>query len=500
MPILQLLPWGRAPRTPSSTSAAISKEADRYYNNLIIHGKERLIPWSKSPFYDQSTIAYRKLQEVQKQTNYDGVTSPEACVNGLMADEAKDLDHDESNNKETGEHPPVWLDLFYDLAWTSTFSNVTQNNTISGEESLPYAAFFVLVWWMWVSQVSYNIRFYSNDWVHRICIFFQFCVFAALAAFTSGLDVMEFIRSGNSGPAQRALDIINGVSQDQRMARDRAEKHRVLLCLQYIRVWLYAHDKRDPAVTIKPIAMFISTGLWCSSIAMLLTQYTNDATQVANFVIWGIAVAIEVASHYFSPLASHLRSTRSLAPRLATLVTIISGEGLIVIIGTLWLGPPSPGFILRALCAALVAYLTFYLYFESTSRRVRANRPSLWIFLHLPYMICIVLFMEGIKNLLLYTILCQSTEFVITQVLSFLEAAKASDNTFSTLNQTMDTFLTEIGMPWDDQKKLRVLVATAMNNTATNQAAFERAFTGGLYRLFVDWDAQAIEVGLLKRL
>ncbi|CUA71438.1 hypothetical protein RSOLAG22IIIB_09549 [Rhizoctonia solani] len=58
----------------------------------------------------------------------------------------------------------------------------------------------------------------------------------------------------------------------------------------------------------------------------------------------------------------------------------------------------------------------------------------------------------------------------------------------------MDTFLTEIRMPWDDQKKLRVLMATAMNNTATNQAAaFERAFTGGLYRLFVDGAAQAIE-------
>lgn len=48
---------------------------------------------------------------------------------------------------------------FYDLAWASTFSNLTQNSTISGgEESLSYAVFFSMVWWMWVSQVSYDIR------------------------------------------------------------------------------------------------------------------------------------------------------------------------------------------------------------------------------------------------------------------------------------------------------------------------------------------------------
>jgi low temperature requirement protein LtrA len=74
--------------------------------------------------------------------------------------------------------------------------------------------------------------------------------------------------------------------------------------------------------------MFISAGLWFGSFTMLyLSGYTNDAAHISKFIMWGVAIAIEVAGHWFSPPPGHLRSMGSLTGRLATLVTIILGEG-----------------------------------------------------------------------------------------------------------------------------------------------------------------------------
>ncbi|CUA74339.1 Serine/threonine-protein kinase TEL1 [Rhizoctonia solani] len=497
--------------------AAIKKEIDPENDDLILHRRERLIPWSKSPFYDKLTVQYRQLKEERRQSTYPGISTPvpETYAGMLTADEIKDVD--KSNDEERGERPPAWLDLFYDLAWASTFSNLTQNNTISGgQESISYATFFALVWWMWVSQVSYDIRFYSNDWVHRICVFLQLCVFGVLAAFTSKFDVTAFIGSDDSDPAQAALDNFNGVSQDQQAANNLAAQRvpevsffgialvvgisRVLLCLQYVRVWLYAHDKRDAAVVVKPLAMFISAGLWCGSFAMLFTvRYTNNAAHISKFIMWGVATAIEVAGHYFSPPASHLRSMGSLTARLATLVTIILGEGLNGITGTLRFAATSLGFNLRCvalvLCTAVVVYLTFYLYFEGTRPRISKNRRSLWICLHLPYMLCVILFMEGLKNILLYSILYNSIEFTITRFLSLLEAAVNTNDMVTTLNQTMTPFLAKIGFSWDDGWREVMEVATAAGNSSTiNQtAAFETAFVGEMYRLLMNMSVQVVK-------
>jgi low temperature requirement protein LtrA len=98
--------------------------------------------------------------------------------------------------------------------------------------------------------------------------------------------------------------------------------------LPIILAWLYAHDKRDPAVLVKPVAMIISSGLWFGSFAMLISaRYTSDAAQISKFIMWGVATAIEIAGHAFAPPPGHLRSMGSLSARLATLVTIILGEG-----------------------------------------------------------------------------------------------------------------------------------------------------------------------------
>ncbi|CAE7226255.1 unnamed protein product [Rhizoctonia solani] len=502
----------RPPR-PSSF-AAITKEVDPENDDLILNRKERLIPWSKSPFFDKLTIEYRQLKEERQQSHHHEETSTpisETYAGMLTADEFKGVD--KSNDEERGERPPAWLDLFYDLAWASTFSNLTQNNAISeGKELLSYAAFFALVWWMWVSQVSYDIRFYSNDWVHRICVFLQLCVFGTLAAFTSKFDITAFLGSNNDDLAQRALDAFKGTSLAQQEANERAAQRipeisflgialvvgasRVLLCIQYIRVWLYAHNKRDPGVLVKPLSMFISASLWFGSSAVLLTaRHDNNAAHISKFIMWSVATVIEVASHYFSPPDGHLRSMGSLTARLATLVTIILGEGLNAITGTLRFAATSLRFNVLCVCTAIVVYLTFYLYFEGTRPRISKGRRSLWICLHLPYMICVILFLEGLKNNLLYTSLYTSISSTYSRFSSFLEEAVMSDNMVDTLNRNMVPLLAEKGLDWEDGWKqvMNAAIATTENTTTSNTIASQTAFVRELYRLLMNLTVKAVK-------
>ncbi|QRW10054.1 Serine/threonine-protein kinase [Ceratobasidium sp. AG-Ba] len=500
---------------PRPTSfAGIAKEVDPKNNDLILHRRNRLIPLTKSPFFDKSTIEYRNLREQRRQTS--GTSGPhgpgtpgpdysQTYAGMLTADEIKDVD--KSNDEERGERPPAWLDLFFDLAWASTFSNLTQNNTISGgKETISYGVFFSMVWWMWVSQVSYDIRFYSNDWFHRIFVFLQLCVFGALSAFTNKFDVTAFVGPKNDDPFEALLFKLTGMSPAQQAAQETADDRypqnafigiafiigvsRLLLFIQYIRVWLYAHDKRDPAVAVKPLALITSAGLWFGSFGMLLSaKYSNNAAQISKFIMWGVATLIEIAGHAFAPPAGHLRSMGSLSARLATLVTIILGEGLNAITGTLKLAVQSLGFNARSgglvIATGVVVYLTFYLYFEGTRPRISKNRRSLWICLHLPYLLCVILLMEGLKNLLLYSMLYNSYTYVITTFsnnLNLVANITDADIMIQTLNQTMTPFLAKIGFSWELGWGT---VVAEMSANGTYDQRLEQYYIG-MYRLLMN--------------
>ena len=64
--------------------------------------------------------------------------------------------------------------------------------------------FLGLVWWIWGSQVLYNVRFRQKDWLHRIFVVLQLLTFCALAAYAGSFDISKGIVSegdDNSGTA-----------------------------------------------------------------------------------------------------------------------------------------------------------------------------------------------------------------------------------------------------------------------------------------------------------
>ena len=62
--------------------------------------------------------------------------------------------------------------------------------SIENKQDIPsHCSFFALVWWIWASQVAYNVRFRQSDWLHRLFVLLQLLVFCILATFTKSFDV-----------------------------------------------------------------------------------------------------------------------------------------------------------------------------------------------------------------------------------------------------------------------------------------------------------------------
>ena len=57
------------------------------------------------------------------------------------------------------------------------------------KDAMSYVCYFAFVWWIWVSQVAYNMRFRQADILHYIWVFLQLAIFSALAAFTKDFDI-----------------------------------------------------------------------------------------------------------------------------------------------------------------------------------------------------------------------------------------------------------------------------------------------------------------------
>ncbi|CAE6388699.1 unnamed protein product [Rhizoctonia solani] len=368
---------------------------------------------------------------------------------------------------------PAWVNLFYDLAWTATFSSLTQNGQFDTVwDTLSYTAFFVVVWWLWASQVLYSINFYTDDWFHLLSIFLQMGVFGLLAATTRGYDITTYILHSPGMPGildPQPLDNITDPERynDEVTARDSIRVialsiaiSRVILLVQHLRVFAYAHftvrNRRGRSYHIPrklyviPVGLAISTTLFFIAWGLTWSTFGSSVSGAKlKYVLWGSGLIVEVFSHihmsriswgrvHFSQLAGSIwklgdkdgaailddtataspeslvtslppelpvpQSDVTLGSRLEAITTIILGEGINGIAGTLYSIVSAPGLegpiIVNIICSGFIVYFLAFLYFEGPSSshmepNNKAQRKIYWLLLHLPFLLCVVLLLQG---------------------------------------------------------------------------------------------------------
>ena len=191
------------------------------------------------------------------------------------------------------------LELFFDLAFVLVVAELAgalrEDVTLHGVAV--FAGLFVTVWWAWVSSTLYANRFDHDDVVFRL---YKLASMAAVIGMAASATEATGERIGLFAGCQVLL--------------------RAVLLLQYARVHRHVGAARTLARTYL-VALAIGGLLWAVSIAV---------PAPVCFLLWGLAIAVEVVAPLRSTAASsevplHMEH---LPERFALFVILVLGESV----------------------------------------------------------------------------------------------------------------------------------------------------------------------------
>jgi low temperature requirement protein LtrA len=191
------------------------------------------------------------------------------------------------------------LELFFDLAFVLVVAELATalREDVSAHGMAVFAGLFATVWWAWVSSTLYANRFDHDDVVFRL---YKLASMAAVIGLAATASEATGERLGLFAGCQVLL--------------------RVVLVLQYGRVHRHVEEARPLARTYL-MALVAGGLLWAVSIAV---------PAPVCFVLWGLAVAVEVVAPLRATAASaavplHMEH---LPERFGLFVILVLGESV----------------------------------------------------------------------------------------------------------------------------------------------------------------------------
>ncbi|KZW01121.1 hypothetical protein EXIGLDRAFT_830298 [Exidia glandulosa HHB12029] len=377
-------------------------------------GDVGLPPISKSPLKTSQTTAHRRTSRMKQ-----GKTPTPSLPASPRESSSKELEPIPSLKSwpapralevaaaDAGERAPEWLAIFFDLAWTATFSNLTSNTGLTTPSTLQaYIVFFVLAWWLWVTQVLYNVKYHTDDWFHRGIMLSHLFIFGALSAFTANFSLLSpVVDPDHSSPAdiqQNSYTYASMLGISGLLACT-----RFLLSLSYARVLFYAWKQNIPELRRRlcalTLAYFVSCLLFSSAFTVVKSNMSPGSRWV-RLALWLCGIAVEVAA--FTVLsevsAGYIRNQDTMGDRLTTLTTVILGEGINSIAAALVFSTTLNGFLPNPTMGstALIVALGFYMYIAGPRREYRGSKKT--ILLHFPLHLSLIVLLEALKNMLVF--------------------------------------------------------------------------------------------------
>jgi low temperature requirement protein LtrA len=250
-----------------------------------------------------------------------------------------------------GERHATWLELFFDLVFVVAVAGLSHliSDDPSAKSFLRYAVLFVPVWFVWVAFTAYADRFDTDDLPHRLLMLDGMLATVALAIHVD--DAFE----GGSAPFALFSVLV-----------------RLPLLAMYVRA-----ARAVPAV--RDYQAFYVKG-W--SLALVLWAASIFVPDPAAYVLWGVAVLIEV----LTPLAAERRvgtvplHASHIEERFALFTLIVLGESVVSVAA----GIARVNFDLTnstvAVASFVLAAALAWLYFDRLGSE-RGGRPF-WVYSH----------------------------------------------------------------------------------------------------------------------
>ncbi|KIM71618.1 hypothetical protein PILCRDRAFT_751872 [Piloderma croceum F 1598] len=389
---------------------ATRQESD--FQSLRQEREENAVPWSCSPFAHGSEVI---------------VPQP--------GEEEEELLPGELRVKAPEEVP--WIDLLLEIAMTTAFASLTDGTPIlQYHDALSYVCYFIFVWWIWVAQVAYSMRFRQADVLHRIWVFAQLIVFSALAAFTRDFDITSGISKDTDDTLADAISTQAGIEdqnglvayefRDNRLLVLNARGvsmtmalSRLLLLLQYAVVFYHGRHLKRSSLLAHIVPLLFS--LICYLVAFFILNTGNsssgpsEAVEIIKLILWYLPIIVEIISHFVAlSLPGFVRySTDSVYKRSGTVFLIILGAGLDkitsgfqTIVGNAGLG----GDGIPILVSAAIIFIGFFSLFFGTpgsTRELGHNRALAWFLSQFFFLAALIVALQGIATSLSFSVRSQ---------------------------------------------------------------------------------------------
>jgi low temperature requirement protein LtrA len=292
------------------------------------------------------------------------------------------MDNNQDKTNKNEERHATWLELFYDLVFVVTISQLSHYllHDVSLSNFFGFLFLFIPVWWSWIGTTFFATRFYSDDLGHRLLLLLQMGGAGAMAVNISGAFNNNF-----SGFALSYAFM------------------RLILVIEYVRVFrtIKSSESANPLVKRYIIGFSIAAIIWLISAFVPIIEI--------RFALWVIGLTIDFATPIstskltskFAPHISHLPE------RMGLFTLIVLGESIVGIVNGMTEQIWDVYSVIEASLGLCISFSLWWLYFDSTGRlpiqilreKGKISLYLIWLYTHFPLVVAITAVGVGIRRL-----------------------------------------------------------------------------------------------------
>jgi len=292
------------------------------------------------------------------------------------------MDNNQDKKNKNEERHATWLELFYDLVFVVTISQLSHYllHDVSLSNFFGFLFLFIPVWWSWIGTTFFATRFYSDDLGHRLLLLLQMGGAGAMAVNISGAFNNNF-----SGFALSYAFM------------------RLILVIEYVRVYRTI----KPSETANPLVKRYIIGFSIAAIIWLVSSFV-PITEI-RFALWIIGLIIDFATPIStSKLTSKAAPDISHLPeRMGLFTLIVLGESIVGIVNGMTEQIWDVYSVIEASLGLCISFSLWWLYFDSTGRlpiqilreKGRISSYLIWLYTHFPLVVAITAVGVGIRRL-----------------------------------------------------------------------------------------------------
>ncbi|KAJ2979263.1 hypothetical protein NUW58_g7247 [Xylaria curta] len=314
------------------------------------------------------------------------------------------------------------LEVFYDLWFVANVAIFTTLNAVNNTTTLwSYVAYISLLWVDWFLVTLYDVRYLTDSVVERVGRAVHMSVMVGFA-----VVFVDFTLGQQSKTTFQVTSLALAVSRLSLAAR---------YCSVVWRIRYHTQGKY-PLIAVAAIN-FISVWIYFG----ISFGFTDDGNSHA-FISWYVVSVVETLlqfglSLYFNVLSfdgTHLteRMTVSTLFMLGEGVNVLAENVVTIVQNNGW----TPATIGNLTSGVSNVYFVFMVYFDwmANHHSLSGIRQSLWVILHFPFHILLLLFMEGSTQFVQWWKILEALQWASDQFSSGV--AKIIDNMDSGVSQT----------------------------------------------------------------